>query len=328
MKMNGFTLVEWLIAMVMALFLLAGIFTIFVASRSTTDDFFAQSELQENGRIAMQLLSHDIKWAGFFADYTGLPLQVGPSLSSSASLSSGDCVDERAIGSLPSSAGIGRSLWVSRVSATKTSSGFACIPVADRIADSDIISIKRLVGRAIPVSEALDANRFYLATTTAEARLIKGSDSRPLFGANNQSRLWEYQHYVYYAAINTGIPVLRKRYLTVNGGSFLIGGAMAEGIERVIMLYGVDDSAVTDGIIDRYINAASMTEQLWDEGRVIGVRLFILVRASQPSAHYINNNSYQLGDVSVTGHGDGFRRLLLESSITLRNPLVIARGGS
>ncbi|MGL4777474.1 MAG: pilus assembly protein PilW, partial [Aeromonas veronii] len=40
-----------------------------------------------------------------------------------------------------------------------------------------------------------------------------------------------------------------------------------------------------------------------------------------------NNNVYQLGDISVVGNGDGFRRLLLESTVVLRNPMVMAGGG-
>ncbi|MGL4891291.1 MAG: PilW family protein, partial [Aeromonas veronii] len=52
MKHHGFTLVEWLIAMVIGVFLLGGVMSIFVASRATTNESFDQSELLENGRIA------------------------------------------------------------------------------------------------------------------------------------------------------------------------------------------------------------------------------------------------------------------------------------
>jgi len=36
---------------------------------------------------------------------------------------------------------------------------------------------------------------------------------------------------------------------------------------------------------------------------------------------------YQVGNISVSGNGDGFRRLLLESSVAIRNPAMIATGG-
>lgn len=63
--------------MVIGVFLVGGGLSIFVVSRSTTEDSFDQSELQENGRVAMRLLTQDLKWAGFWGDYTGLPMTVG-----------------------------------------------------------------------------------------------------------------------------------------------------------------------------------------------------------------------------------------------------------
>ncbi|MCF5875761.1 PilW family protein [Aeromonas veronii] len=331
MNPRGFTLVEWLVAMLLGLFLLAGVFTVFVMSRSSSEDAFDQSELQENGRLAIRLISQDIKWAGFFGAYTGQSTQVGPSLTLSAGSivpASSDCLDERSVGSLPSNAGPIRGLWVSRVSTSKGLAGFACILAADRVANSDVISIKRLVGRPIPASEGLDTNRFYMATNSQEARVIKGSETRPLFGANNESQIWEYQHYIYYLSQEDGIPVLRKRYLTVNGGSALIGGAMAEGVEHMVLMYGVDDSLIPDGRIDRYMSTDQMTTQRWNEGRVLGARLFLLIRAARESSRYKNNNSYQLGNITVNGGGDGYRRLLLESSIALRNQQITTRGGT
>lgn len=331
MNSRGFTLVEWLVAMLLGLFLLAGVFTVFVMSRSSSEDAFDQSELQENGRLAIRLISQDIKWAGFFGAYTGQSTQVGSSLSLSTGstiLSASDCLDERSVGSLPSPLGPIRGLWVSRVSASKGLSGFTCIDANDRVANSDVISIKRLVGRPIPASEGLDTNRFYMATNSQEARVIKGSETRPLFGANNESQIWEYQHYIYYLSQEDGIPVLRKRYLTVNGGSALIGGAMAEGVEHMVLMYGVDDSLLPDGRIDRYMSTDQMTTQRWNEGRVLGARLFLLIRAARESSRYKNNNSYQLGNITVNGGGDGYRRLLLESSIALRNQQITIRGGT
>ncbi|MGN5290573.1 PilW family protein [Aeromonas sp. 11P] len=331
MNSRGFTLVEWLVAMLLGLFILAGVFTVFVMSRSSSEDAFDQSELQENGRLAIRLISQDIKWAGFFGAYTGQSTQVGSSLSLSAGSivpASSDCLDERSVGSLPSNAGPIRGLWVSRVSTTKGLAGFACILAADRVANSDVISIKRLVGRPIPASEGLDTNRFYMAANSQEARIIKGSETRPLFGANNESQVWEYQHYIYYLSQEDGIPVLRKRYLTVNGGSALIGGAMAEGVEHMVLMYGVDDTLIPDGRIDRYMSTDQMTTQRWNEGRVLGARLFLLIRAARESSRYKNNNSYQLGNITVNGGGDGYRRLLLESSIALRNQQITTRGGT
>ena len=205
---------------------------------------------------------------------------------------------------------------------------FACIPVTSRIANTDVISIKRLIGQPL-ADAAATGNRFYLATTTQAALMFKGGETVPTMTDMPARQLWEYQHFIYYLAPNAaGNPELRKRYLTANGGSVLIGGPMAEGIERMTVLFGVDDTPVADGVIDRYVASTNVTEQEWSEGRVVAARVFILVRSSQASSSYVNNNIYQVGSTSVSGNGDGFRRLLLESSVSLRNPVVMTGGGS
>lgn len=329
MKSRGFTLVEWLIAMLIGVFLVGGGLSIFVASRATTEDAFDQSELQENGRIAMRMLTQDLKWAGFWGDYTGSPMATGQGVtlsSGSTVLAANDCLDNLGRGSLPPGVGTNRSLWATRIDGSKAIAGgaFACIPVASRIANTDVISIKRLMGR--PLTDANAAgNRFYLATNTQVAQMFKGGETIPSVTTMPARQLWEYQHIVYYLSPNatTNSPELRKRYLTANGGSVLIGGAMAEGIERLSILFGVDDSPVPDSTIDRYVASNNVTEQEWSEGRVVAARVFVLVRSLQASGRYVNNNTYQVGDVSVTGNGDGFRRLLLETSVSLRNPAVM-----
>ena len=50
---RGFTLLEWMLATTIGLFLLAGIFSLYVASRNNTHQLQTYNELQENGRLAM-----------------------------------------------------------------------------------------------------------------------------------------------------------------------------------------------------------------------------------------------------------------------------------
>lgn len=329
MNARGFTLIEWLIAMLIGVFLVGGGLSIFVASRATTEDAFDQSELQENGRIAMRLLTQDLKWAGFWGDYTGSSMtkDLGITLSSGTTVAK-DCLDDLDRGSFPTSTGSLRSFWVAHIDGNRTviGGGLDCIDVGDRIANSDVVSIKRLVGNSLE-SKDLVTTRFYLATTTQSAYLFKKGEAIP--GTMINPQLWEYQHFIYYLSPNSknGTPELRKRYLTPGGGSLLIGGAMAEGIEQMRILLGVDDSLVPDGEIDRYVATNNVTGQEWSEGRVIAARVFLLVRSLQVSSRYVNNNTYQVGDIQVPGNGDGYRRLLLESSVSLRNPAVIAGGG-
>ncbi|CAJ1846812.1 PilW family protein [Aeromonas jandaei] len=338
MNNRGFTLVEWLIAMVIGVFLLGGVLSVFVASRTTSEDAFDQSELQENGRLAMRLIAQDLKWAGFWGDYTGMPMQVGygvtitsqtASFISTNDFQKNDCIDDRNQGSFPSALAPVRGIWGAQVDDNKliSDNAFSCITLANRVAKTDIISIKRLLGFPLADS-ALSSNRFYMATTPQSAVIFRGNETPPDNSTMPNRQIWEYQSYVYYIADNNGIPELRKRMLTANDASWDISGALAQGIEKMTLLYGVDTSPVPDGRIDKYVAINSIAINEWNEGRVLSARLFILVRSLHASTKYINNNIYQLGTLPpVNGNGDGFRRLLLETSIALRNPAAIAGGG-
>uniref|UniRef100_UPI003F66915E PilW family protein n=1 Tax=Aeromonas veronii TaxID=654 RepID=UPI003F66915E len=216
----------------------------------------------------------DLRWSGFWGDFTGGALIAGDELSLSADATvTNDCLVERTEGCLPSHLFPVRPLWVTHISAAGTMSGFACISSSTRVASSDVISIKRLIGN--PVTGGLDANRFYMATNTQQAHLFSGNETAPSEAAMPMRQIWEYQHYVYYLSPNgRGGFELRKRILTADGGSWLISGALVDGIERMVLLFGVDTSNVPDGRVDKFSAIDAVTSQEWGEWRVIAVRVF------------------------------------------------------
>lgn len=71
-KFAGFTLVEMMIAMLISLFLLGGVIQIFISSKQSYRTGEDASRLQENGRFAMDIMTRDIRMAGF------LPCRIQP----------------------------------------------------------------------------------------------------------------------------------------------------------------------------------------------------------------------------------------------------------
>lgn len=65
-KQTGAGLVELLVALVLSLFLLAGLFTIYFSMRSSFDTQNAMSALQENQTLAANVLADTIRVAGYF----------------------------------------------------------------------------------------------------------------------------------------------------------------------------------------------------------------------------------------------------------------------
>ncbi|WP_372625633.1 prepilin-type N-terminal cleavage/methylation domain-containing protein [Arsukibacterium sp.] len=64
-KQQGFSLVELMIAMVLGLVVLGGVIGVFIANQTTSRANMALSELQNTARLSFQLMSQDIRNAGF-----------------------------------------------------------------------------------------------------------------------------------------------------------------------------------------------------------------------------------------------------------------------
>jgi len=64
-KQKGFTLIELMIAMVLGLILVAGVIQIFISNKQAYRVTDAHSKLQDNARFALEVLSRDVRSAGF-----------------------------------------------------------------------------------------------------------------------------------------------------------------------------------------------------------------------------------------------------------------------
>jgi type IV pilus assembly protein PilW len=64
-KQQGLSLVELMVAMALAVLLMAGVLSIFQSSKVTYLTNEKTSRLQENGRVALELMVHDLRSAGY-----------------------------------------------------------------------------------------------------------------------------------------------------------------------------------------------------------------------------------------------------------------------
>ena len=68
-RQDGFSIVELMIAATIGLFLVAGITLIFLNSRKGRDDVLRQSQQNDNGRYAIELLNNEFHTAGFLGEF-------------------------------------------------------------------------------------------------------------------------------------------------------------------------------------------------------------------------------------------------------------------
>ena len=344
-RQQGISLVELMIGLVLGLLLVAGVLSIFVAYDKTQSDTLQTGELQENGRFAMDILAREVMQAGFLGQFTGGSLQsaVNVNIDNNLAAVNPDCVGGGLNNaSLPnfSSANF-RLLWAT---VTTDNSVLSCIDDARK--STGLIQFKRFFGRMI-INEQQDiasgdgdltaadiaaagvnVNRVFALANSNRINFFSGtsdpqSDQR--FTDISNGEVWEYQHRVYYVAdqarYGTKVPVLRRKVLQiVDGSPAMVSEELVEGIEDMRFEFGIDTDA--DGAPNQYLAISEMTDNHWDGvgGDIVAVRIYVLVRSLFPDPSYSNDVTYQLADYSYAP-ADHYRRLLMLTTIQLRNPL-------
>jgi type IV pilus assembly protein PilW len=314
-SVKGFSLVELMIAMVISLFLTLGLFTMFRMSSTNVTTTTQFNQLQENGRIALALMERDISQLGFLGDFTGSELIASTTTNSATAVAAGiDCIGGGANNaSFPNGQPNFRMFWGYEQGVGAES--FTCITPNN---NTDVIELKRFIGPSVLVT---NARRYYAAATSDQAVFFDGNAAAP---ALVNSRIWEYQHHVYFIRNDGTIPLLRRRTLSVGNG-MNNEEQLVEGIENMRILYGFDNDG--DDTADSYMPAQNVTNVTWDNQlaqRLVSLKIYLLVRASQADNSYTNDVTYTLGDKVLT-FNDNFRRKVVSSTIVLENPVLIKK---
>ncbi|BCV37469.1 MULTISPECIES: PilW family protein [Shewanella] len=316
-KQSGFSLVELMVAMVISLFLTLGLFAMFSMSATNVTTTGQFNQLQENGRIALAIMVPDLSQVGFFGDMTGTDFVLGTNTRVDNTVGT-DCTGEGLNNAtLPNDKPAHfRRLW--GYEAGVSTGSLSCVSsVIDR---TDVIQIKRLVG---PPGTG---GGFRVATTASQAVFFNDTDP-----ALENQRVWEYQHHVYFIKDNNGVPVLTRKSLSKNGMD--VDEPLVEGIENMRILYGFDEDG--DDTADSFMPVQSVTDLMWDNQlfqRIVALRVFLLVRSVAEDKAYTNENTYQIGDKTITYprpdkndnvKPDHFRRKVVSTTVVLENPVLI-----
>ncbi|MFY8273110.1 PilW family protein [Pseudoalteromonas sp. SSDWG2] len=319
---SGFTLLELMIAMVVGIFLLGGVMFTYLSMKVTTTDTVEMGEMQETGRIALDIIGKDLAMAGFFgrvnneelafADVTGLAAVAGD-CSAGAGTNSASFPT-------PGAATNFRTLYGEVVGST-ASEFTSCLSGAK--AGSDVLQIKRASGQDVS-GQATDANQYYVESTLGTAKFIAGGGTAIDIDGTN---VWPYNHHVYYVSEDTytkgdktiTVPVLMRKRLTVGN---MVTEPILEGVENLKFSYGMDING--DGAVDLYKDASQMTAVDWEQSgitKIETIQVAVLVRATEEDKNSkVSNRTYKLGDSQrvITGN-DSHRRMVFVSTFKLNN---------
>jgi type IV pilus assembly protein PilW len=326
-KQSGMTLIEIMIAMLIGVFLVGGILQVFINTKQSYRVVEGQSRLQENARFAIDLMTQDIRMAGFrgcnsqstLTNHLNTPTSFLYNFNTS----------------LQGFESTSATAWTPAIDAAITSpnggsdvitirkaegQGNVVTAHADGVADLTLANVTDLAsGSVVVVSDCAAADAFQVTTSpmpTAAPFVIShaatgtapGNATQPLSQSFNGGQVYPINTISYYVRDNNGQPSLYRRVGASDAQE------LVEGIEQMQILYGEDTNA--DKVPDYYVAANSVVNM----ANVVSVRISLLVRsmddnlASQAQDYTYNGATTTPTDLRI--------RRVFNATIALRNRLL------
>lgn len=315
---DGVSLVEIMVALVLSLVLLAGVGNIYLGSKQTYRAQDAQSRLQENARHALEILTHDIRLAGYMGCQSSGTVKPGV-------LANSPLVAPYFSSWLPSGVVLGPFITGGN-NATGTPPAFANPNPAlastlssNVVAGTDALTVQFaepcggiiLTGKSLStvnpesVSGLLDGTNTCGGGTVGTALLIADCQTAHLFRADTGTtkntsggvatnalgksysagaEIMRFRSYTYYIRCNNAGNCVSPsepalyRYDNSDNNS----DELAEGIENMQIVYGVDtdgDATANEYLAANSINAVTNPKSPPDWQQVVSVRITLTVRS-------------------------------------------------
>jgi len=316
MKMQrGLSLIELMIAMVLAMVLSAAVISVFANNRhSFTQDENVQ-RMQDDARHALRELTFDISMAGHYGDLL-VPGSVTPDGGLTLTTDCGPVAAPEWMyqTTQPGTANTLSLVALDNATAAEAAANFSCIGGGEFVEGTDVVSIKRVAGARVG---ALTAGRVYLRTNGTVGLLFKEPAAAPAIAVPAPRADWEYRPSIYYIRnfayeAGDGIPTLCKKVLR-GAAPGMTTECLAAGIEDLQIEYGIDANG--DGFANLYMPAPTIV----DLQNVVSARVALLARTTDIDIRYENDKTYSLSNADNYSPNDSFHRRVVSTTVSIQN---------
>jgi type IV pilus assembly protein PilW len=324
-----------MVSIVIGLIILAALVTLFAGNSRQRGEIERANEQTENGRYALQLLSEDLRDAGYLASFNpGTVAGPNPQLvipGTQPNVCATDVPTLNSAMSLP----------------VQGYDDGAVVPgcLADVRAATDILVVRRASTCAVGTAgcDPQGAGDVYLQASGCATEFSAGTyyvlDSNvPSLNLHQKdcvtaALLYQYRTHIYFVANNDkpgdGIPTLKRAEL--GAGTFNIV-PLVEGIENLQLEYGLDTNVPTTGSPAIYTAdpntyngcAPATCVSYWRN--TVAVQINLLARNQTPTQGYTDTKSYTLGLTAAGGpnivgpFNDSYKRHTYSTVARLYNP--------
>lgn len=327
----GMSLVELMIAMTLGLVILAFVTTLFVSNNKARQELEKTGRQIENGRYAIQLLTDDIRLAGYLGSY--IPSSSAP-----------------ALGAVPDPCAAS-SLTVSAINGSRTlhvqgyNNGVgAPTCLTDLKPSTDILVVRRASTCATtdancdPFTSGLPYLQASGCSADPQSYVIDntaGSFTLRKVNCVTAAEVRRFLTRIYFIANNNvgsdGVPTLKRAELGVDASNNLAWNIvpLVEGIENLQLEYGLDTKtsspcsgttpAYTPPCDDGSPDTFTMPVSVQDWWNVVAIKVSLLARNTEATKGYTDTKTYTLGDQSIPAQNDAYKRHAYTASVRLAN---------
>lgn len=320
-RQAGLSLVEMMVALLLGLFLIAGIGHLFLTANRT---YMLQDELsriQENARFAIDLIARDIRMAGS----TGCPLSadlanavftntdnrtwmahfdkgiLGVPVANHSRVDSNAISESVVIHRIDLESGlnvVSHNTGTARMTLSEPHSfnqGDLLVAVRSDCQGVSVFSAGANTTGSTVSHESASSGNLYNCTSQLGGNyncLTSAADARD--ESHTGSEVFPLSSVVYYLRDSNGVPNLYRRFAgETASGAINSAEALLEGVEDLSLRYGYDTDA--DGIANQYRTASDIGLFSLDWQNVTSVRMELLVRSFQevtdtPQSYFFAGN--------------------------------------
>jgi len=327
---RGLSLIELMISIALGMLILSALATLFVNQSKARAELDKSNRMIDNGRYALEVLSDNLKLAGFYGALDPSSITVPATLPNPCSTTMSEIA-----AALPLSI-----QGYDAANAGTVASRPSCVPTTLKTG-SDILVVRR-VDTSAPVTHAA-ASAVASTTPYLQAKLCPYDtlaykvDRVPAnltlhqrncpFGiaavTGPYADLRRMVVEIYFIDSNNqagdGIPTLKRVELSTTG-TMTAGAAvpLVEGIEYMQIDYGLDDDG--DGSADSYIAAPALAD--WPN--IMSAKHNIIARNIETTAGHTDTKTYSLGGSPAITYtpaaGDHYKRHAYTQVVRLINP--------
>lgn len=299
---TGFSLIELMISMAIGLFLMAGVFTVYINSNKSQRFVEDQVKIADDARFAMDVIGYDVRHAGLFGRVTNP-----------------EFIDNAAIATVPGECETG---WVSdRTSMLVTNDTHNYTGCLANYARGDVLTVRYTLSNGV-VDANINPNVIYANADVNKAQYFIGTSPGIAPAALNYQLITN----VYYIASFTevdengnaldAIPSLRQ--VSLQPGPTVVDSVILSGVENMQIQLGLDDNG--DGVVDSYVDPDTVGTR-WDD--VMSMQLWLVMRSFNSNPGLDTSISFNIpasvpgGDLDFAN--DGFRHVMFNTVIQRRD---------